>query len=145
MTFLFWRWFPASMVVFRRFVKFRSRTVSTTGLQFPKLLIWNCQETRQGKIRIFFSLQAPGLSHITRRKVTSPNVTARWRKVPKSQNTAGTQANYESTKNANESAKATKYCAQQQKWYMNYCRMWRKSSKYCGHAEWYDFTPSDTT
>ena len=28
-----------------------------------------------------FSLQAPGLSHITRRKVTSPNGIARWRKV----------------------------------------------------------------
>ena len=36
--------------------------------------------------------------------------------LPKShQNTAGTQANYESTENADESAKATKYCAQQQK------------------------------
>ena len=61
------------------------------------------------------------------------------------QNIAGTQGNYEKTKNANENAKATKYCAQQQKWYMNYCRIWWKSSKYCGHAEWYDFPPSDTT
>ena len=40
------------------------------------------------------------------------------------QNIAGTQGNYEKTKNANENAKATKYCAQQQKWYMNYCRIW---------------------
>ena len=31
------------------------------------------------------------------------------------------------------------------KWYMNYCQIWSKSSKYCGHAEWYDFSPSDTT
>jgi len=31
------------------------------------------------------------------------------------QNIAGTQGNYEKTKNANENAKATKYCAQQQK------------------------------
>ena len=35
------------------------------------------------------------------------------------QNTVGTQADYKGTKNANESSKATKYCAQQQKWYMN--------------------------
>ena len=41
--------------------------------------------------------------------------------------------------------KQRKYCAQQQKWYMNYCRIWNKTSKYCGHAEWYDFSPSDTT
>ena len=47
------------------------------------------------------------------------------------QNIAGTQGNYEKTKNAEEHAKATKYCAQQQKWYMNYCRIWWKSSKYC--------------
>ena len=40
------------------------------------------------------------------------------------QNIAGTQGNYEKTKNAEENAKATKYCAQQQKWYMNYCRIW---------------------
>ena len=35
------------------------------------------------------------------------------------QNTVGTQAGYEGTKTANESSKSTKYCAQQQKWYMN--------------------------
>ena len=40
------------------------------------------------------------------------------------QKTVGIQADYEGTKNANESSKATKYCAQQQKWYMNYCRIW---------------------
>ena len=40
------------------------------------------------------------------------------------QNIAGTQDNYEKTKNAEENAKATKYCTQQQKWYMNYCRIW---------------------
>ena len=40
------------------------------------------------------------------------------------QNIAGTQGNYEKTKNAEENAKATMYCAQQQKWYMNYCRIW---------------------
>ena len=40
------------------------------------------------------------------------------------QNIAGTQGNSEKTKNANESSKATKYCAQQQEWYMNYCRIW---------------------
>ena len=40
------------------------------------------------------------------------------------QNIAGTQGNSEKTKNAEENAKATKYCAQQQKWYMNYCRIW---------------------
>ena len=61
------------------------------------------------------------------------------------QNIAGTQGNYEKTKNANENPKATKYCAQQQKWYMNYCRIGKKSWKHCGHAEWYDFSPSDTT
>ena len=33
----------------------------------------------------------------------------------KHQNTVGTQADYKGTKNANESSKATKYCAQQQK------------------------------
>ena len=43
------------------------------------------------------------------------------------------------------SAKPTKYCAQQQKWCMNYCRIGKKSWKHCGHAEWYDFSPSDTT
>ena len=31
------------------------------------------------------------------------------------QNTVGRQAEYDGTKNANESSKATKYCAQQQK------------------------------
>ena len=41
--------------------------------------------------------------------------------------------------------KATKYCAQQQNWCMNYCRIGKKSWKHCGHAEWYDFSPSDTT
>ena len=41
--------------------------------------------------------------------------------------------------------KATKYCAQQQKWCMNYCRIGKKSWKHSGHAEWYDFSPSDTT
>ena len=61
------------------------------------------------------------------------------------QNIAGTQGNYEKTRNAEENAKATKYCAQQQKWYMNYCRIGKKSWKHCGHAEWYDFSPSDTT
>ena len=40
------------------------------------------------------------------------------------QHIAGTQGKYEKTKNAEENAKATKYCAQQQKWYMNYCRIW---------------------
>ena len=40
------------------------------------------------------------------------------------QKTVGIQADYEGTKNANESSKATMYCAQQQKWYMNYCRIW---------------------
>ena len=40
------------------------------------------------------------------------------------QNIAGTQGNYEKTKNAEENAKATKYCAQQQTWYMNSCRIW---------------------
>ena len=122
-------------------------------------------------------------SHITRREVTSfcdnPNGTAAPNRKPKSnQNTVGTQANDQSTKNANESAKATKvlrttakmihelppdmkqnikilwahklmtkaqrmqmkvqkqrkYCAQQQKWYMNYHRIWNKTSKYCGHT-----------
>ena len=34
------------------------------------------------------------------------------------------------------SAKPTKYCAQQQKWCMNYCRIWKKSSKHCGHTGW---------
>ena len=179
------------------------------------------------------NIQAPSLSHITRRKVTSPNVNARWRKVtshggkshhfvtiPLSQrhptenlfgqsqwhshycktnkvlrttakmiheplldmkkvikilwehrlntkaqgmqmkaqkqqstthnrkndtwtiagyekshqNTVGTKAKYEGTGNADESAKATKYYAQQQKWYMNHCRIWKKSSKYCGNT-----------
>ena len=61
------------------------------------------------------------------------------------QNIAGTQGNSEKTKNANESSKATKYCAQQQKWCMNYCQIGKKSWKHCGHAEWYDFSPSDTT
>ena len=32
------------------------------------------------------------------------------------QNIAGTQGKYEKTKNAEENAKTTKYCAQQQKW-----------------------------
>ena len=45
------------------------------------------------------------------------------------QNTVGTQAKYEGTGNADESAKATKYYAQQQKWYMNYCRIWTKAIK----------------
>ena len=35
----------------------------------------------EAKISMNDMIQAPGLSHITRRKVTSPNVTARWRKV----------------------------------------------------------------
>ena len=51
------------------------------------------------------------------------------------QKTVGIQAGYEGTKNTNESSKATKYCAQQQKWYINYCRIWYKSSKYCAGTQ----------
>ena len=31
------------------------------------------------------------------------------------------------------------------KWYMNYKSICKKSPKYCGHADWYDFPPSDAT
>ena len=30
-------------------------------------------------------------------------------------------------------------------WYMNYKSICKKSPKYCGHADWYDFPPSDAT
>ena len=30
-------------------------------------------------------------------------------------------------------------------WYMNYKSICKKSPKYCGHADWYDFPPTDAT
>ena len=43
------------------------------GPSHPFLHVYTCQHRS--------AIQAPGLSHITRRKVTSPNGIARWRKV----------------------------------------------------------------
>ena len=48
------------------------------------------------------------------------------------QHIAGTQGNSEKTKNANESSKPTKYCAQQQKWCMNYCRIGKNHQNVAG-------------
>ena len=60
-----------------------------------------------------------------------------------------TVTNNESRKSANEIAKATQYCVQLYNskndtlifWVLR--NIWKKASKYCGHTEWYHFTPSD--
>ena len=58
--------------------------------------------------------------------MTLQDCTFEWNALTELRKNCDTQANYKSTKSANESAQATKYCAQQQKWYMIYCRIWEK-------------------
>ena len=104
------------------------------------------------------TLRAPGLSHITRRKVTSPNGIARWRKVTshggKSHHFATipmaqrhSTENRKVTKSSRDtahseifvdytSAKPTMLLHTKRKCYMNCCRIWKKTSKHCGHTGW---------
>ena len=49
---------------------------------------------------------------------------------------AGTQGKYEKTTSAKDKCKTNKALRTMRKCYMNYCWIWKKTSKYCGHTGW---------